>query len=311
MSDPFTTTADVRKAPGSLAQLQRRIGDVARERSISVKRANQRVMTEVVLATLARAKTAGVIDMYLAKGGMALEIRFGIRARASLDLDVGIISSGTELLEAFDRSMNLGFDKFTFERKRDARLLENVATYRLQIQVSYMGRPFGSLPVDLNHASYETAITVEETGFLTALGLPGPHEVALLDPYLQIAHTLHGATEPSRADYRNLRHRDLLDIIVMTSDAAFDIDIPRLRRTIVDEFARRPRHQHWPPVFELPEDWRTELERDAAAIGIEPADADALNRRFLAFIDRIESSGTNETHESQAIIAAPNGNRAD
>lgn len=235
--------------------------------------------------------------MYLAKGGMALELRFGIRARASGDLDIGIVAGGQPLLELFDRVLAVGFHDFTFTRRGEPDILENARTYRVGVKIAYRGRAFGTLNIDLNEASHETAVTIEQTGLLTAIGLPGPLNVPLLDPYLQIAHKLHGATEPNRADYVNRRHRDLLDVLIMRTDKRSSLDLKRLRDVVVKEFARRPHHTRWPPIFSLPAEWRDELVREAQQAGFQYTDPDEMARRFTAFIAEIEGLTVKPTHE--------------
>lgn len=298
MSDPFAPAPRAIKAPGNVNNLQSRITSYAREHGLSVSRLNQRILTEVTFGLLERARKLGIIPMYLAKGGMALELRFGIRARASGDLDIGIVAAGATLVDSFDRVLAVGFHDFTFARRDEPELLENAGTYRLKVKIAYRGRPFGTLSVDLNEASYETATTVEQTGLLTALGLPGPLNVPLLEPYLQIAQKLHGATEPDRADYTNRRHRDLLDVLVMTSDPRLSLDFARLRSVAVEEFARRPHHRSWSPAFALPDSWREGLAHDAQEIRFPTADPDELARRFTALIGEIERSSKDEARAS-------------
>lgn len=297
MSDPFTPKPRDIRAPGNVSNLQSRITAYARENGLTVKRLNQRVFTEAMFGLLERAQRLGIIPMYLVKGGMALELRFGVRARASGDLDLGIVAGDNILVEIFDRVLAVGFHDFTFERNAEPERLENVATYRLKVRIAYRGRAFGTLSVDLNEASYETATTIQQTGLLTALGLPGPLNVPLLDPYLQMAHKFHGATEPNRTDYVNRRHRDLLDVLVMRSDPQFALDLHHLRSVLIEEFARRPHHTRWPPLFTLPDAWRGELTRDALSIEFGTSDPDELARRFQSFIAEIEGVIVKQTHE--------------
>ncbi len=289
MFDPLTPQPRQVRPPGNLSNLQSRITKYARETGLTVSRLNQRVFTEVMFGLLARARGLAVIPMYLVKGGMALELRFGVRARASGDLDLGIVASDAVLIEVFDRVLAVGFDEFTFERRGEPERLENIATYRLKVKIAYRGRAFGTLDIDLNEASYETAVTMEQTGVLTALGLPGPLTVPLLDPYLQLAHKLHGATEPDRTGYVNRRHRDLLDILVMRSDPRLALDLTHLRTVVIEEFSRRPHHTSWPPIFAMRDAWREELARDARLIEFATSDPDELAQRLHTFIAEIEA----------------------
>ena len=297
MSDPLSPVTSGEKPPGSPSNLSSRIRKYADANSLDVRRVVQRLCTEVMLGTLARAKERGIVNLYLAKGGMALEIRFGVRARASRDLDLGILSEGNDLVELFDRVLAIGFDKFTLKRPRDSRRLENVETYRLAVKVEFMGRPVGTLDVDLNEASYETPATIEQSGLLMALGLPGPITVPLLDPYLQLAQKLHAGTEPDRPDYTNRRSRDILDVLIMASSPTFDICFSKLRRIAREEFLRRPHHRHWPPIVDIPSTWHEQLELDAAALDLGYANATEIILAFTAFVARTEGLPVKSTHE--------------
>jgi len=291
MSDPFSPPQQNIRPPGNINNLQSRITKYARDNAVSVSRLNQRLLTEVTLGLLERARDLGVIPMYMAKGGMALELRFGMRARASGDLDIGIVAGGKPLLDVLDRVLKVGFSDFTFGRADGPDLLENVQTYRVNVKVAYRGRSFGTLSVDLNEATYETATTTQRTGLLMAVGLPGPLNVHLLDLHWQIAQKLHGATEPSRLGYTNRRHRDLLDVLMIQADPTVSLDLGRLREIVIAEFARRPHHKRWPPIFSLPVEWRAELARDARNIAFPMTDPDELARQFITFIAQIGDAG--------------------
>ena len=260
----------------------------ARENGLLPSRVYQRVYCELFCGLLAEAQAHGVIPMYLLKGGMALELRFGIRARASKDVDVGIISGADDLLAVFERVLVVGFAGFTFRLRDNIRHLENAVTYRLRVQILYAGRAFGTLDVDLNEADHESASDVVTTGVLTGLGLPGPLSVPVLDSHLQIAHKLHGATEPSRPDYENLRYRDVIDVLTFSRDKDLQINFQWLREVVIAEFARRKHHRTWPPIFELPQRWREPIQNEAKANDFPINDADELSREFVAFIAKIE-----------------------
>jgi hypothetical protein len=257
----------------------------------------QRVYSELLFGLLADAKAQGLIPLYLLKGGMALELRFGIRARASKDVDIGIVSGGEELLAVFDRVLAIGFAGFAFRRRDNLLHMERAATYRLELQISYGGRSFGKLDVDLNEADHEIASEQITTSVLTELGLPGPLSVPILDPYFQIAHKLHGATEPSRPDYTNRRHRDLLDVLVFARDESMKLDFPRLRGIVTSEFARREHNRIWPPAFELPALWLEPLRTEALSNAFPVTDPEQLAREFVAFMAQIEGVEVKQTHE--------------
>ena len=290
MSDPFIPKSQPKRPPSNASNLHSRVNQYARDNELLASRVYQRVYSELFFGLLADAKKCGIIPMYLLKGGMAIELRFGIRARASRDVDIGIISGKNDLIELFDRVLAIGFAGFAFSRRENTRLLTNASTYRVQVQILYAGRPFGTFAVDLNEADHETTSELITTSVLTALGLPGPLSVPVLDAHLQIAHKLHAATEPSRSDYTNQRYRDILDVLIFSRDSELTINFKTLREVAVAEFSRRKHHRVWPPIFELPQLWREPLAYEAQSIGFSNADPDDLAREFIAFIAKIDAA---------------------
>lgn len=300
MHDPLRPERRNLRPPGNVGNLFSRINAYAHEQGLTPARLQQRVKSELLFTLLDRAREAGIIPIYIAKGGMAIELRFGVRARASGDVDIGIVSEGEELLMVFDRALALGLDDFTFTRGTTL-YLANAQAHRIQVRIQYKGRAFGTLDVDLNAANYETPVTFETASVLTVLGLPGPLRVPLLDPYIQIAHKLHGATEPDRPDYVNRRHRDVLDVLIMWSDPSLELSLPRLRATVIAEFARRPHHKVWPPIFAIPVAWRAELAREAREAGFEIQDPEEIARQFIAFIAAIEGVDVKKRYEYEFV----------
>jgi len=244
---------------------------------------------------LLAAQAQNVIPMFLMKGGMAMELRFGVRARASKDVDVGITAPLGQLLEVLDRVLAIGFGGVTFKRKREPELLEAARAYRLEVQLAYKGRPFGVLAVDLTEADHEYPSEIVSTGIIADLGLPGPLSIPVLDSYLQVAQKLHALTEPSRSDYTNNRYRDVIDVLLFADDAS--INMARLRRVAAKEFASRSTHKHWPPLFGLPERWRAPLQVEAERVRYPETDPRALEQQLLTFIARIEGIAVKKTHE--------------
>ncbi len=273
------------KAPGSLSELQRRITRLAKERGESVPRVHHRVCSVVFCGLLEAACTAGVIPTYVVKGGMAMELRFGMRARASQDLDVGIIGNFDELIPAFHRVLQVGFDGFSF-RVADEVFMEQVQTYRVTVRIQYLGHAFGKLHVDLNRADFETSApeTIDST-MLGELGLPAPVRVSLLDESMQIAQKIHGATEASSTEYINRRYRDVIDVFIALDHSA--LSLPQLRSKCVDEFRRR-RKQAWPPRLSRSSDWQDGLRDEARKAGFGNDDPEYLTERFDRFIQEID-----------------------
>jgi hypothetical protein len=99
--------------------------------------------------------------------------------------------------------------------------------------------------------------------------------------------------------------------LIICTDKRLSLDLPRLRNIVIGEFARRPHHTSWPPIFTLPTDWREELARDARQIQFEFTDPDELARHFIRFIAEIEGIIVKPTHEYRFLSLQTNPTTGD
>lgn len=297
VSDPLLPEPQSIKPPSNASVLISRINNYARSNKLDIPRVQQRVRTELMVGVLDRAEEQRAIPGYLVKGGMALELRFGMRARASADLDVAI--QGDDILELLDDALAVGFDEFTFERRKTTKYLENAKTHRIQVKISFKNRPIGTIDIDINQAMAETATETTTTSILTQFGLPGPLRVPIIDAHTHLAHKLHAATELSRIDYKNQRFRDIIDALVLARQGNIDFD--SLQSIVLVEFGQREYNRVWPPIWSLPAEWRGPIETLAKAQNFEPTDPTLIEREFIALMARIEGVQVKPTHEYRLL----------
>lgn len=58
----------------------------------------------------------GAIPFFFVKGGIIIELRLGLAARATRDIDIGLCAPAEKLLSAFDASLAIGFGDFRLRR---------------------------------------------------------------------------------------------------------------------------------------------------------------------------------------------------
>ena len=144
---PYSTPAALRAA------LNQRLRNQSQESGISVERLRRRVMYERIVIRLDLAEPG----TWVVKGGLALDVRPGSRARASMDLDLRLREDGIEgdrlrdrMIEALETDPD--DDWFTFV-VRDARQLQadrgGRAIWRYSVQSDLAGRQFGTLKLDV------------------------------------------------------------------------------------------------------------------------------------------------------------------
>ncbi|MHB8146045.1 MAG: nucleotidyl transferase AbiEii/AbiGii toxin family protein [Vulcanimicrobiaceae bacterium] len=75
----------------------------------------------VLCETLSEAAARDIIPVFFVKGGVAIELRLGLLARATRDLDIGLCAPPNELLPLFDSALDVGFGDFRLRRRGEAR----------------------------------------------------------------------------------------------------------------------------------------------------------------------------------------------
>ena len=98
-------------------RLERRLARVARELGLDRERLRRWVSFLALCGVLERALNEGILGTYCLKGGVALELRFAQRVRATKDLDLALEGTRTSRLQTLADALRLGFDEFTFRVK--------------------------------------------------------------------------------------------------------------------------------------------------------------------------------------------------
>ena len=115
----------------------------------------------------------GILDSYFLKGGVALELRFATRARATKDIDLGLEGSRANRVELLRQALAVGFDAFTFRLKAQRRDMEQADTVRVDVAIAYRTRAWQTIEVDLGPGVGQGIDLVEPmVAGLPELGLP-------------------------------------------------------------------------------------------------------------------------------------------
>lgn len=277
---------EIRQLRAGAKELERRVQKNARESGTTVERVRLRIAALAVCGALSNATYAGEIPLYLVKGGLALELRFGYKARASKDIDVGIQAPADALPAILETALRSTFDSFMFSIKPPVTRTRSGA-FRANVQVFYKDRNWSTVQIDLSEAAADCGVETLTHLSLDDFGLHAP-TVNVLSINDQIAEKVHALTAPADGERRGERARDLVDIFLCLD--FLDIDYLDLANKCEATFRRRlettPSHE-WPPAFSLPPDWRAPLERLARENELSDTSAESLMSRFSIFIARL------------------------
>ena len=223
--------------------------------------------------------------VFLVKGGVSIELRLGLRARATKDVDLVFRGDADEMLDALEEAFEQPYAGFAIRRKGAVEDIRDTGSRRLEIQLSFAGRDWQTLQLEVARPEADEMELVPVAVGIAEFGLDGPQRVACLSLRFQVAQKLHAVTEqpPDRA---NLRFWDLIDLILL--EALLEDDLTPVRDAAMSIFAERGTHA-WPPELVVPDAWREPYAAGAAELGADlPVDVDeaaARVRRLIAAID--------------------------
>jgi len=265
------------KRPHNTNVLQRDLRAFAAAHELTLDRATRYIAYNAFFGLLMRARSEGVIPMFLVKGGVALELRLGIRARASRDVDLGIVADPSDLLHVIARAVALAWDDFTFAIK--SKEVTERGTLRLQIRVDYRRKAWATIKVDLTAADSSTATEFIEGFPIAEIGLPTAPAVPCLNALDQIAQKIHAVTGPTS---RN-RSRDLVDLMLLAPLIADRWEA--LLAACEQTFSERATHE-WPPTLDVRSDWPGAIDTMLEALN-SPLRANDAILNFHALLHRI------------------------
>jgi len=268
--------------------LQRWAREWADAEGVPVSRVQRLVSYMVVAAMLDTVRDARGQPMFLVKGGVAMELRLALRARATQDLDAAFRAAADEIVERLDDALEAGHGDFSASRT----VIEEIGAtraIRVGVKLAYRGRPWATVPVEIASAEGRSGEEIERVPArsLDPLGLDGPAEIACVSLRYQIAQKLHACTQAFEDGAANSRFRDLIDLLLLRELITKGL-MSQVRSACIETFELRATHA-WPPTLAIGVGWADAYAELAAALDFQPADveeaAEAVER-FIIEIDR-------------------------
>ena len=228
------------------------------------------------------------------KGGAALELRFGFRARASNDLDGAYRGVVSEAIGLIDEGVRRGWSGFTGRTTEGEPIMGTglaVAPVRFRVKLLYKEKDFVTVPMELSPVEGHSLDRLEVLPAAVSLApvqLAKAEAIPFLPIRYQVAQKLHACTEDLGDERPNQRARDLADILLIEELALTDEQMPRLRSACVEIFELRGKHP-WPPRVVAWPDWDDIWERLAETERLDYSLAEAV-ARVQDLVDRIDSA---------------------
>jgi predicted nucleotidyltransferase component of viral defense system len=239
------------RAPaGFRTQLLQRLRNEALRTGIPAQRLQQRIAFERLLARFPPD------DEWVLKGGFALQLRYGLQARPTRDVD---LRTPRQLTVALDR-LRLAIagatatDHFSFEFGEVARELQGApgGSLRIRVVARVAGLVLATFHLDLSSgdALVDPPEILAGSDLLRFAGI-APIEFSVYPVPQHLAEKLHAYTLPRAQE--NTRVKDLVDLVIIADTEGVEAD--RLTRSVAATFAVRGTHPIPDRLPEPPASW--------------------------------------------------------
>jgi type II secretory pathway pseudopilin PulG len=278
-------------SPKNRRALEQRLRNVIADTQLQ-QRARRQLGYVALAATLMRhARNKHDEPLFLIKGGVAVELLLGLRARATKDLDASVRLTGEDIGPRLRAALAHGWEGFTF-RLTGLELVRDTAALRGDVKVAYQGDPWSTVQFEASPAEGTAGHQIHWTGntFVDPerLGLPSPGELPLVTIAYLIAQKLHACTDHTDDERSNDRYRDLIDLILVDR-LVRDQDRAGVREVCVEIFRLRAKHA-WPPRITVLPDWPEGYRTLAEQLGFAPADVHQAAIDVQEIIARIDAA---------------------
>jgi Nucleotidyl transferase AbiEii toxin, Type IV TA system len=257
----------------------------AREAGVDLNRLRRRVVFERLLVRLDDSQRG----RWVLKGGMALEMRWRDRARATRDLDLATrdrVSDADGLRAVLTETLGRDphGDWFQFSLGSGRALSADAAGrpgWRFPVEARLAGRQFAQVTIDVVMRAEEIGGTerVPLPGVLAFAGLP-PASIEVVDRNQHFAEKLHALTQ-TYDDRPNTRTRDLVDLLMLVEDGLQPTS--ELHANVRHVFAVRGTHEVTADLPDPPPDWAQTYPTLAADLDLKAKTVDHAMKDLRAF----------------------------
>lgn len=278
-----------RKRPHNMRVLQSWIREYADQQQMAESRVRRAVSFMLVALPLERSLDGEGEPLFVVKGGVSMELRLGLRARATKDLDAVFRGAFEDWLEVLDDALADNLEEFSFSRE-EPEAIRDTKSFRVNIIIDFKGRRWGKVQFEVAPVEVGSVLDVDQVDpfDIGQFGLRAPGQISVVGlPYL-IAQKLHACTEAFEGE-ENARVHDLMDLL-LARDLLAPKDLRRVREACAAIFDSRQK-QTWPPQLTVYRSWAETYARLAAEEGFPVGDVEGAAAMVGEFIAEIDAAG--------------------
>jgi len=280
---PFDKLNPRGKPPATVRAIESWIQQAEQKVGIGSGRLGWMVASSVVISALQRSLFQDGDPRFLIKGGAYIELRLGMRARATKDVDTLFRGSFEELIDTLDTVLEKPFDGITFRRTEPRQINvpgKVIKPRRFDVLLQILGRTWRRISVEVSADEGQAGSRVEwiSAPSLTHFGLSAPATTAGIVLDYQVAQKLHACTDQHTSDHPNDRVRDVIDLHLLKSAFYDKGDLSALAEACRDLFSARQAEakqtkevppRSWPPKVTAHPHWQVDFDTYASEVGLE------------------------------------------
>lgn len=277
------------KRPHNMRILQDWIREYADQQQMAESRVRRAVSFMLVALPLEHSLDGEGKPLFAVKGGVSMELRLGLRARTTNDLDAVFRGAFEGWLAALDDALAVDIEEFSFSRE-EPEAIRDTKSFRVNIIIDFKGRRWGKVQFEAAPVEVDSVLDVDQVDpfDIGQFGLRAPGQISVVGlPYL-IAQKLHACTEVFEGE-ENARVHDLMDLL-LARDLLAPKDLRRVREACVAIFDNRQK-QTWPPQLTVYPSWAETYARLTVEEGVPVGDVEEAAALVGDFIAEIDAAG--------------------
>ncbi len=291
------------KAPTTVRAIETWVQQAEQRVGIGARRLGWMVASGIVIAALQRVRHTDGEPRFIIKGGAYLELRLGLKARATKDVDTLFRGAFDDFLESLDKALQEPFDGIAIERSAPEEI--NVTgrvtkPRRFDIKLLLRGKTWRKITVEVSPDEGMAGASVDRfpTPSLAHFGISAPPTTAGLVMDYQVAQKLHACSTPHTDERPNDRVRDVVDLHMLKTAFYENDPAPKsLAAACRDLFGARLREakavgqvvqRDWPPIIVAYPHWHEDYAGYAKEVGLKLSldDAVAQVNGWVALVDQ-------------------------
>jgi hypothetical protein len=265
-----------------LVSLNHRLRNIAAQEGVPPERVRNRYVFQRVLARLSRD------PRWVLKGGFSLELRLGLAARTTKDLDLlrwdaaGLTAS--DLQDLLDEALDVDLAdncSFVVRLPRQVRAEDEMpSTWRVVVDVQVARSPFATATIDIVTRPGKPTDGLDAVTVRPVLG-GEPFTVRCVDLTRQAAEKTHAYARIYAHERPSSRVKDLVDLALLVEQGL--LEPAAFAREVKAVFGERGTAAPPPDLPNPPGDWRAPFASMAADIGLDERTLDGAAELVRSF----------------------------